>query len=54
MTSQARGLMYVYECVCVTMLVVVRTCVLVTLQVTYGALGYCVCVQTGKTERPLK
>ena len=45
MTSQARGLMYVYECVCVcvyTMLVVVKICALVTLQGTYGTLGYCV------------
>jgi len=36
-------------CVCVCKLVVVvRMCALVTLQGTYGTLGYCVCVKTGK------
>jgi len=57
MTSQARGLMDVYECECVcvyTMLVVVRIRALVKLQGTYRTLGYCVCVKTGKVERPLK
>ena len=57
MTSRARGLMYVYECVCVcvyTMLVVVKIWALVKLQGTCGTMGYCVCVKTGKIERPLK